>query len=178
MKLSNFVNVGFAIVVMTWIGSCSASAQIKPSEFAGEWSGSGTDRDSLFASPQKTSCRSKIRSEGNRMINEMVCSGPSGVRKTMQLQITVNGNQITGDFVQTTGTQPPEVRKGSVSGRSTGDSADIQFNFSGMMPSASGKLTLLNPSSYSIKMAAMGTSVMDVTFKKAGQPGRTSQVEQ
>jgi hypothetical protein len=177
MKLSNFVNLGFAIVVMTCIGSWPASAQIKPSELAGEWSGSGTQRDSLFGSPQKTSCRSKIRSEGNRMINEMVCSGQSGVKRTMQFQITMNGNQVTGDFVSTTATQPPEVRKGSVSGRSAGDSADMQFNFSGMMPSAAVKLVVLNPSSYSITMAAMGTSVMDVTFKKIGQPARTSQVE-
>jgi hypothetical protein len=178
MKLSNFVNVGFAIVVMIRICSCPAIAQIKPSSLAGEWSGSGTERESLFGPMQKTSCRSKIRSEVNRMNNEMVCSAQSGVRRTMQFQITLNGNQITGDFISTTATQPPEVKKGSVSGYSAGESADMQFNFSAMMPSAAFKLVVLNPSSYSIRMTAMGTSVMDVTFKKIGQPGRTSQVEQ
>jgi hypothetical protein len=179
MKPSKLANAGVAMALMTWIGSCPASAQIKPGEFAGEWSGSGTDRDSPFESLQKTSCRSKVRSEGNRMNNEIVCSGQSGVRKTMLLQITVNGNQIAGDLVQTTATQPPTVRKGSVSGRSTGDSADMQVNFSGfMMPSGTAKLVVLNQSSYSIKVVAMGTLLMDVTFKKIGQPTHTSQAGQ
>jgi hypothetical protein len=179
MRLTQFANIGVALSLMTWIGSCPASAEIKPSEFAGEWSGSGTDRDSPLESLQKTSCRSKVRSEGNRMSNEIVCSGQSGVRKTIQLQITMNGNQITGDLVQTTATQPPTVRKGSVSGHSAGDAADMQINFSGfMMPSGTAKLVVLNQSSYSIKVTAMGASLMDVTFKKVGQPAHASQAGQ
>jgi hypothetical protein len=95
------------------------------------------------------------------------------------LQITMNGNQITGDLVQTTATQPPTVRKGSVSGRSAGDAADMQINFSGfMMPSGTAKLVVLNQSSYSIKVTAMGASLMDVTFKKVGQPAHASQAGQ
>ena len=181
MTLTKLVKIGLAAVLVTWIASCPAGAQINPSEFAGEWSGSGTDRDSPFESMRKTSCRSKIRSDLHRMSNEIVCYGQSGARKTIHLQITVDGNQITGDLVQTNATQPPVVRKGSVFGRSTGDSADMQIQFPGLMPSATAKFIVINPLSYSLRVAAMGAPLMDVTFKKLGQtnqPNQTSQAGQ
>lgn len=180
MKSSRLVIVGLAAMLAALIAPPRAQAEIKLNELAGEWSGNGTDRDSPLASMQKTSCRSKIQSDPRRVKNEIVCSGDSGARKTIELQIRLDGDNITGELIQTqtTGREPPVVRKGSVSGRRTGDSADMQIQFSGFMPSAVAKLVIINPSSYSIRVTSMGASLMDVTFKKTGpanqpvQPGQ------
>ncbi len=172
MRVMRLLKVGLLAVLVAWIIPRPAGAEMKLSDFEGEWSGDGTDRDLPFASLQKSSCRSKIRSDVHRMSNEIVCSGPSGSRKTIQLQITMQGDQISGDLVQT---QATGTMKGSVSGRRRGDSADMQIQFPGLMPSATAKLVVINPSSYTLRVATMGTSLMDVTFKKIGATGQAAQ---
>jgi hypothetical protein len=172
MGVMRLLKVGLLAVLVAWIIPRPAGAEMNLSDLEGEWSGGGTDRDSPFASLQKSSCRSKIRSDVHRMSNEIVCSGPSGSRKTIQLQITMQGDQISGDLVQT---QATGTMKGSVSGRRRGDSADMQIQFSGLMPSATAKFIVINPSSYTLRVATMGTSMMDVTFKKVGAAGQAAQ---
>jgi hypothetical protein len=171
------MSIGLVAVLAACIGSRPAGAEMKLTELEGEWSGSGTDRDSPFESIRKTSCRSKIRSDSRRMNNEIVCSGESGSRKTIQLQITMDGDKISGDLVQTqaTGREPPATRRGSVSGHRTGDSADMQIQFSGLMPNAAAKFILINPLSYSLRVTTLGTSLMDVTFKKLGPANQAAQ---
>ena len=70
-------------------------------ELEGEWSGSGTERDTPFQSMQKTTCQSKIHADQNRMSNEIVCTMQSGVRKTTHTQVTLEGNRLTGSVFQT-----------------------------------------------------------------------------
>jgi hypothetical protein len=178
MTLTKIATIGIAAVLLTWAASSPAGAQMMLSKYAGEWSGSGTDRDSPFASMQKTTCRSKIRSEHDRTSIEITCSGPSG-HKTMHIQMALDGNRITGELVQTHSApqQQPVVRKGSVIGRKFADSAEMQVHFSAFM-SGTAKFTAINPSSYSLKVSAMGASLMDVTFKKVGPPNQADQISQ
>jgi hypothetical protein len=178
MTLTKIATFGIAAVLLTWAAPSQAGAQMKLSEYAGEWSGSGTDRDSPFASMQKTNCRSKIRSDQHRTSIEIICSGPSG-QKTMHIQMALDGDRITGELVQTHSApqQQPVVRKGSVIGRKSADSAEMQVQFSAFM-SGTAKFTAINPSSYSLKVTAMGASLMDVTFKKVGPANQANQVSQ
>jgi hypothetical protein len=163
--------------VVVWVAPCAAKAESKLSELEGEWSGSGTDRDTPFESMQKTSCKSKIHSDERRLSNEIVCMTSSEVHKTMHLQIALDGAQIKGDFVQTLTRlrESTQMRKGVVSGRRTGDAADIQIQFGGLTPTATVKFIVLNPSSYLIRVAALGSQLMDVTFKRIGPPAQASQ---
>jgi hypothetical protein len=177
---TKLAKVALAAAVVAWIAPCTAKAEGKLSELEGEWSGSGTDRSTPFESMQKTSCQSKIRSDQHRMSNEIVCVLASGVRKTMHMQAALDGGQIKGELVQTQ-TRPREAtqsRKGLVSGRRTGDAADIQIQFSGMTPTATVKFVAHNASSYSLRVSALGAQMMDVTFKRVGQPAQAKQSDQ
>jgi hypothetical protein len=163
------LRVGMAAVLAAWIVSFPAAAEIKLTELDGEWKGSGTDRDTPLESLQQTSCQSKNRADLRRMSSEIVCSGQAKLHKVIQLTVTVEGNQIVGDLVQTSTTAGgmATVRKGSVSGRRTGDAAVLQVRFPGLTPNATVNLILNNPSSYSIQAASLGAILMDVTFNRA-----------
>jgi hypothetical protein len=166
-------NVLLAIVLLAWIVPCPASAEGSMGELEGEWSGSGTERDTPFQSMQKTTCHSKIHADQNRMSNEIVCTMQSGVRKTTHTQVTLEGNRITGSVLQTR-TVPREAtqsRKGPVRGIRTGNSSETEVQFPGlMMPTAKSHLTVHDASSYSIRVDAMGVVLMDVKFKRVGAP--------
>ena len=166
-------NVLPAIVLLASIVPCPAGAEGSMGELEGEWSGSGTERDSPFQSMQKTTCHSKIHADQNRMINEVVCTMQSGVRKTMRTQVTLQGNRLTGSVVQTR-TAPREAtqsREGSVRGIRTGNSSETEVQFPGfMMPTAKSRFTVHDASSYSIRVEAMGVMLMDVKFKRVGAP--------
>jgi hypothetical protein len=162
-----------AIVLLAWMVPCPAGAEGSMGELEGEWSGSGTERDSPFQSMQKTTCHSKIHADQNRMSNEVVCTMQSGVRKTMHTQVTLEGNRLTGSVLQTR-TAPREAtqsRKGTVRGIRSGNSAETEVQFPGfMMPTAKSRLTVHDASSYSIRVDAMGVMLMDVKFKRVGAP--------
>ena len=167
------MNVLPAIVLLACIVPCPAGAEGSMGELEGEWSGSGTERDTPFQSMQKTSCQSKIRADQNHMSNEIVCTMQSGVRKTTHTQVTQEGNRLIGSVLQTR-TAPREAtqsRKGSVHGVRKGNSAETEVQFPGlMMPTAKSHMTVHNGSSYSIRVEALGAVLMDVTFKKVGAP--------
>jgi hypothetical protein len=164
------LRVGTAAVLAAWIVSFPAAAEIKLTELNGEWKGSGTDRDTPLESLQQTSCQSKNRADLHQLSSEIVCSGQAGLHKVIQLTVTVEGNQIVGDLVQTSTTAGmATVRKGSVAGRRIGDAADLQVRFPGLTPNATVSLILINPSSYSIQAASLGAVLMDVTFNRASK---------
>ena len=91
----------------------------------------------------------------------------------MHTQVTLEGNRLTGSVFQTR-TVPREAtqsRKGSVRGIRTGNSAETEVQFPGlMMPTAKSHLTVHDASSYSIRVDAMGVMLMDVKFKRVGAP--------
>jgi hypothetical protein len=180
MTSTRLMNVLAALILWAWVVPCTAGPDVRLSELEGEWSGSGTDRDTPFQSMQKATCQSKIRADQRRMSNEIVCTMQSGVRKKLQMQVTLDGNQLTGDLVQTRTAprEPIKTRKGSVLGTRTGNSADVQIQFAGLTPTARSRLTLLNPSSYSIRVEALGALIMDVTFNRVGTPKQANEVTQ
>ena len=166
-------NVLPAIVLLAWIAPCPVGAEGSMGELEGEWSGSGTERDTPFQSMQKTTCHSKIHADQTHMSNEIVCTTASGARKTTHSQVTLEGNRLTGSVSQTRSApgEPTQSRKGSVRGIRTGNSAETEVQFPGlMMPTAKSHLTVHDASSYSIRVDAMGVILMDVKFKKIGAP--------
>ena len=178
MTQTRLMNVLAAAMILAWIAPCAANAEGKMSDLEGEWSGSGMERDTPFESMEKATCQSKIRADQQRMSNEIVCMKQSGARKTMHMQVNLEGTKLTGQVVQsrTLPRQPTQTRKGSVLGVRTGNSADVQIQFPGlMMPAARSRLTVLTPSSYSLRVEAMGAVMMDMTFKRVGPPKETNQ---
>jgi hypothetical protein len=173
MTPTRLTHVLAAVTLLAWIIPCPAGAEGKMSELEGEWSGSGTERDTPFQSMQKTTCQSKIHADERRMSNEIVCTMQSGARKTMHTQVTLEGTRLTGSVVQTRTlpSEPMQSRKGTVRGVRTGNSAVTEVQFPGlMMPTAKSHLTVHDASSYSIRVDAMGVVLMDVKFKRVGAP--------
>jgi hypothetical protein len=173
MTPTRLMNVLTAVILLVWIVPCPAGAEGSMSQLEGEWSGSGTERDTPFQSMQKTTCQSKIRADDRRMSNEIVCTMQSGARKTMHTQVTLEGTRLTGSVVQTRTLphEPMQSRKGLVRGVRTGNSAVTEVQFPGLMtPTARSHLTVHNESSYSLRVEAMGAVLMELTFKRVGPP--------
>ena len=167
------MNALAAVVLLAWCAPCPAGAESSMGALDGEWSGSGTERDTPFQSMQKISCQSKIHADQNHMSNEIVCTTQSGVRKTTHTQVTLEGNRLTGSVLQTrtVAHEPVQSRKGSVRGVRTGNSSETEVQFPGlMMPTARSHFIVHDASSYSIRVEAMGAVMMDVKFKRVGPP--------
>jgi hypothetical protein len=177
MTSTKLIKVLAATIALAWVVPCPAGAEGKMSDLEGEWSGSGTERDTPFESPEKATCQSKVRADQRRMSNEIVCIKQSGARKTMHMQVTLDGTRLSGDLVQTRTLprQPTQSRKASVLGTRVGNSADVQIQFGGLMPTARSRLTVHNASSYSLRVEAMGAVMMDMTFKRVGPPKEANQ---
>jgi len=172
MTPTRLMNVAGAVILLALTFPCTAGAEGKMSDMEGEWSGSGTERDTPFQSMQRATCQSKIRADLKRMSNEITCTMESGVRKTMHMQVTLEGTRLTGDLTQTRTVprQPVQSRKGSVLGTRVGNSANVQIQFPGMTPTATSRLTVVNASSYTLRVEALGAVMMDLTFKRVGPP--------
>jgi len=159
-----------AVVVAVSIAPLTAGAETKLTDFNGEWRGSGSDRNSPLESLQPTSCQNTIRADLRRMNGEMTCDGQAGLRKVIHLAITVDGDRFAGTVTQRTttrgGNAPPSVLNGTVSGRKTETTATFQVRWSGLLPSTTVALKLLNPSSYSMHVTSLGITMMDVTFNR------------
>jgi hypothetical protein len=171
-------NVLPAVALLAWMVPCPAGAESNMSAMEGEWTGSGSERDTPFQSMQKISCHSKIHADQTHMSNEIVCTTASGARKTTHSQVTLEGNRLTGSVSQTRSApgEPTQSRKGAVRGVRTGNSAKTDVKFPGlMMPTATSHMTVHDASSYSMRVEAMGAVMMEVKFKRVGAPKEASQ---
>jgi hypothetical protein len=167
------MNVLATVTLLAWMAHGPAGAESSMSQLEGEWSGSGTERDTPFQSMQKITCQSKIRADDRRMSNEIVCTTQSGGRKTTHTQVTLEGSRLTGSVVQTRTLpgEPMQSRKGTVRGARTGNASVTEVQFPGLMtPTAKSHFTVHDASSYSIRVEAMGAVMMDVKFKRVGPP--------
>ncbi len=148
--------------------STAAAAETKLSDFNGEWNGTGQDRDTPLQSLQETRCQNTIRARQDRMRTEMICERKSGVRKSVRMTVTLQGDQFSGTIAQRT-TQPGQaeaVISGDVSGKKTDNSATLQVRWKDSTPNATVDLKLNNPASYSMKVTALGASFMNLTFNR------------
>jgi hypothetical protein len=162
-----------AVVLAAWVTPLSAVAESKLTDLNGEWRGSGTDRDSPFENFQETICRTKIKADESHMNSVMICEGQQGLKKVVRLTVTLDGDKFTGDVDQTTltrGDKTPDVDKGTVSGQKIKDTANLQIRFPGLMPNATVALVLRNPSSYTMHVSSLGSTIMNVTFSKVDKP--------
>jgi hypothetical protein len=160
------LRVGIAAVAAACITLCTAKAEIKLADLAGDWQGSGTDRNSPLESPQQTTCQNKIRTEADQMTSDTVCKGRAGLNRRSRMTITLRGNDISGTLDQsTTGTSVQQL-KGTIAGHRTGDTATLQIRFSAFMPNATVTLKLISASSYSVQGTALGVVMTDVTYNR------------
>jgi hypothetical protein len=151
-----------------------AAAETKLTDFNGEWRGSGQDRDSPLQSLQDTSCRNAVRATPQRMHIEMTCERGSGVRKTVQMNVTLQGDQLTGRINQRISQPGKEdaVIGGTLAGKKSDGSANLTVSWKGPTPNTSVNLKLDTPTSYSMKVTALGLTFMDATFIRTSE--RTS----
>jgi hypothetical protein len=145
-----------------------AAAETKLTDFNGEWNGVGQDRESALQFLQDTSCKTVIRADLTHMQTEMNCARKSGVRKLVQLTVTLAGDQFNGKIMQKT-TQPGRedaVINGAISGNKTDRSANFLVTWQGATPNTTVDLKLISPTSYSMQATALGITVLDVTFNR------------
>ena len=162
-----------AVVLAAWVTPFSAVAESKLTDLNGEWRGSGIDRDSPFEKFQETNCHTKIEADESHMNSVMICEGQQVLKKVIRLTVTLDGDKFTGDVDQSTlarGDKTPDVDKGTVSGQKVKDTANLRIRFPGLMPNATVALVLLNPSSYTMHVSSLGSTIMNVTFSKVDKP--------
>jgi hypothetical protein len=152
-----------------WTGLVAgAAAETKLTDFNGEWRGAGQDRDSPLQSLQDTSCRNAVRATSQRMNSEMTCERKSGVRKTIRMNVTLEGDQLSGRINQRTSEPGKEdaVIGGTMSGRKTDNTAVFTVSWKGPTPNATVNLKLNGPTSYSMRVTALGLTFMDAAFSR------------
>ena len=157
------------LTAMIWTGFVAgAAAETKLTDFNGEWRGTGQDRDSPLQSLQDTTCQSAVRARPKRMNSEMTCERKSGVRKTIRMNVRLEGDQLSGRINQRTSEPGKEdvVIGGTLSGTKTDNIATFTVTWKGPTPSATVNLKLNNPTSYSMRVTALGLTFMDVTFSR------------
>jgi hypothetical protein len=145
-----------------------AAAETKLTAFNGEWRGAGQDRDSPLQSLQDTTCQNAVRATPQRMVIELTCERKSGVRKTIRMNVTLEGDQISGRINRRTLEPGKEdaVIGGTLSGKKTDNAASFTVSWKGPTPNATVNLKLNNPTSYSMQVTALGLTFMDATFSR------------
>jgi hypothetical protein len=146
----------------------NAKAETKLSDFTGEWSGRGQDRDLPLASPEAVVCQNGIRANPKRLHSELTCQRKSGVENAVQMTVTLEGNQLSGKITRKI-TRPggqEDVITGTVSGTKTDDTANLLVSWDGATPNTAIALKLTTPASYSMQATALGATMMDLTFRR------------
>jgi hypothetical protein len=167
--------VGWMPVLLTAILTAApAGAETKLTDFNGHWQGAGTDRYTPLQAPQRTRCSATIAAGPTRMNSQIECNGVAGLTKVIQLSITLAGDAFSGDLTQKATTRgdasSASVLNGTVAGHKTDKTANFRVSFPGLTPSVDVTLTLLDPSSFSMRAATFGGQLMDVTFRRSSNP--------
>ena len=161
-----------AAVIVACVALTPAGAETKLTEFNGPWLGSGTDRDTPFATAQPTRCQTRVTADLTHMTSDMTCNGKAGLDKQVKLSISFTGNKFTGTANQTSVVRgsgaPPKRRAGTVTGVRTGDRAEFEVNFGALTPNAHVVLELTSPTSYAMTISALGATLTKVDFHRPG----------
>ena len=163
MRLSSFLPVVLALMPLA-----AANAATPLTELSGQWSGGGTDRDSPMASTQATRCRATLKTDPTHLTSTTECDGDAGLHKRFHLAVTFQGDQFTGSVEQVSSVRgaAPARYAGTVTGTRKGDVAAFTAHFSGLTPNASVVLTLTSPTSYSMQVSVLGSTLTNVTLRK------------
>ncbi len=156
------VTTGLALTVV------ATDAATPLTELKGQWSGRGTDRNSLFGSPQGTRCHATLKTDGTHLTDMTECNGEAGLHKSIHLSIVFSGERFTGKVEQlsTVRGATPTRYAGTVMGQRNGDVADFTAQFGGMTPSAHVVFKINSPTAYSMAVSVLGTTLTDVTLHK------------
>jgi hypothetical protein len=160
------------LAAVTYIAlAMGAAAETKLTDFNGEWSGTGQDRDSPLQALQDTTCRNAVRATPKRMHIEMTCERGSGVRKTVRMNVTLQGDRLIGRINQRISQPGKEdaVIGGTLAGKKGNGSANLTVSWKGPTPSTMVSLNLDTATSYSMKVTALGLTFMDATFKRTSE---------
>ncbi len=162
------VVVTIAVIVGLALAAFAADAATPLTELKGQWTGRGTDRDSLFGSSQGTRCHATLKTDGIHLTNATECNGDAGLHKSFHLVITFKGEQFTGSVEQVSSVRgaAPTRYAGTVTGSLKGDVAKFTAHFGGLTPSAHVVLALSLPTSYSMAVSVLGSTLTDVTLRK------------
>jgi hypothetical protein len=149
-------------------GTGAAHAEYKLTDFAGAWSGSGTDRDLPFAAFQQTQCQTRVTADPSHMASDMTCQTKSGARKRMKLTVAFAGAKFTGTAEQTAVAPDGGVKRhaGSVTGIREGDIAKLDIHFGALTPNARIVITIKSPNSFSMQTSALGSTLSAVEFNR------------
>jgi hypothetical protein len=149
-----------------------ALAETKLTDLKGQWTGSGTDRNLPFAPEHPARCQTQVTADSTRLISEMECNTDAGINKRIRLSIVFKSdNKFTGSAEQITvhrgGNDKPRRYAGPVTGTRTGDTAEFEIHFSGMMPNAHVVLELTSPTTFAMRSSSLGATLTNVTFRRA-----------
>ena len=163
MRLSAFLPLALALMPIA-----PAGAAIPLTELSGQWSGGGTDRDSPMASTQATRCRATVKTDPAHLTSTTTCDGDAGLHKSFHLAVTFQGDRFTGCVEQVSSVRgaAPTRYAGTVTGTRSGDVATFTAHFSGLTPNASVVLTLTSPTSYSMQVSVLGSTLTNVTLRR------------
>ena len=149
-----------------------AGAETKLTEFNGQWLGGGTDRDTPLASAQPTRCQTRVTADLTHMTSNMECNGSAGLHKRIRMSISFTGNKFSGSTEQISVVRgsgaAPKRRAGTVVGVRTGDRAEFEVRFSGLMPNAHVVLELTSPTFYAMTTSVLGATLTKVDFHRPG----------
>jgi hypothetical protein len=152
------------------LAATAAGADTPLTEFNGQWTGRGTDRDSPLEKTQPTQCRVTVKADPTHMNSDTECNGRRGLFKRFRLALTFSGNQFTGTTEQTSSRRgsdaAPTQRNGKVSGSRNGDTANFTVHLPGLTPNAHVVLKLTSPTSFSMRVSSLGATLTDVIFQR------------
>jgi len=148
--------------------AANAAAETRLSDFTGEWSGRGEDRDLPLTSMEAVTCQNGIRASARRLNSRMTCERKSVVRNAVNMTVTLEGNQLNGKITRkvTRPGKPDDVITGTVSGTKSDNAADLLVHWEGATPNTTIALKLTSTASYSMQATALGATMMDLAFRR------------
>lgn len=161
---------GVTLALAAWLAAPPAGAETKLPEFSGQWTGSGSDRDSPMESVQSTQCKATVKADLTHMTSDTECNGQAGLHKVIRLSVTFAGNQFTGKVEQTSDVRgsgnPSKLRAGKVTGSRDGDIATFEAHMPALTPNANVLLKLTSSTSFSMRVSSLGVILTEVTFHR------------
>jgi hypothetical protein len=146
----------------------AADAEASLTDYNGSWTGQGQDRDMPFQSLQATECRARVSNDATHMNATIVCNGVEGLHKRMRVSLAFADGSYTGNSEMTSSGpgRDPVRRAGKVSGEGTVELANLTVTFPGLLPNASVVLRRTSPTSFTMKVTTLGSTLTDLEFRR------------
>src|SRR5262249_9132666 len=102
------------------------------------------------------------------MLSDTSCRDNDGARKLLHLDVRLHGTDLTGSASQTVipAGASTETMNGTVKGEKHEQSAQLNVHFPGLTPAASVALTRTSANAFTMAVNTLGSTLMDVHFKR------------